>query len=327
MPLVKCVPQIPGRQRRVVILLMLTAAMLPVLWSASFGHAAPVVVSNAYVTSAVGPAQVPETRFPSGTQIVYFDYTVNAASSTDAGEVDILIGGTTSPYVATAPLDFRTAGNRYVPVTPPGGTFPDGAYCANLKNDGVPQTIPNSIPAAFTVGQVSYSFTCPTPAPFVTVTTTITPTAAAATATATFAPPTLTSTTVPTVVPPTATNIPTSTSTSTPTSVPTSTPLPAPTQVIEEALRHFIIAINSSVHVRRYGTLRLYMHGTGGRSVSGVRVLIDGRRLGMRRLRSGSTNAYGFVTFAYLWPPHAGPLVMTARKAGYATVTVEIVVS
>ncbi|GAC1509872.1 MAG: hypothetical protein NVS2B16_09140 [Chloroflexota bacterium] len=347
MPLVKRLHVTFQRRRCSIGLAVFLAVLVPIAQGITTGHADSVVLTDTYTSTTPGPSQVPIVHFPSGTTVVYFDYTVATPSSSDVGEVDVNIGSTTGPYITAAPLDLKTAGAKFVPITTTSRVYPDGAYCAILKINGVPQTIANGVPYAFTVGDVTYPFTCPNPppdsgTPTVTPTSTATPTRTPS-PTSTSAPVTPTTPTPaptstkpaappPPVSPPTSTATPTNTAvptntvtpTATPTDIPTSTPLPPPTQVVEESLRHFVIAISSSLHPRRFGTVRLYTHGTIGRPVSGVRIAIDPRRLGMARARRGNTNAYGIVTFAYLWPPHGGMLTIAASKPGYAPVTVEL---
>lgn len=322
------------RRRYHLLVALLAAVFLPELRGATVGHADSVVVTDTYTSTVAGAAQVPVSHFPSGTQIVYFDYTVATPSASDVGIVNVDIGNTTGPFLAAAPLDFRTAGSKYVALSTPSGIFPDGGYCVILKVNGVPQSIANNVPYAFTVGVVPYAFTCPNPPPDVstpTATATVppsaTPTGAPATPTATRPPPTASPTsTSPNTSTPTPTATPTPTSPPAPkaTATPRPTPTPAPTQPIEESLHNFVVAITSGLRPRHFGTLRLYVHGTHGRPVSGTRIVVDARRLGMARLRQGNTNAYGIVTFANLWPPHGGVLAITASKPGYASVTVEL---
>jgi hypothetical protein len=118
----------------------------------------------------------------------------------------------------------------------------------------------------------------------------------------------------------TATPTPTSTPTSTPTATPTDTPTPTATS----APKHMLLLGPASMRVGRSQTIQIHVTGTHGHIVRGAVLKLNGRRVGMHKIRYFTTGKHGIATFHKLWPPKAGIITVTATKSGYADLTLEI---
>jgi plastocyanin len=145
--------------------------------------------------------------------------------------------------------------------------------------------------------------------------------------------PTATSTPAPTPTPtPTPTQTPTSTATPTVTPTATSTATPTATPVV---LR-LKLAVKGSLRARHTGSMQVTVssgpiasrsdahYADPSARVTGVRVTVDGRKVGIPRILHGKTDQRGIATFKNLRPVKAGTVKVSAIKSGFVSASVKV---
>lgn len=146
----------------------------------------------------------------------------------------------------------------------------------------------------------------------------------------------------PTATPPplaTRTNTPVPTATATPT--PTSTPTPIPPTLTPTASPPELhVAVKGTLRANHSGPLRVTVSDAAGalqaqlvssrpitnRSMSGAKVTLDGRAVGIPRVQTKKTNAQGVATFRSLKPTRAGTAKLKISKGGFPSMTVRVTV-
>ena len=143
--------------------------------------------------------------------------------------------------------------------------------------------------------------------------------------------PTETATVTPTASP-TPTQAPTSTATPTVTPTATSTATPTATTVVPRLK----ISVRGSLRAHHTGSMqvtvssgplipRVNAHDANASArVTGARVTVDGRKVGMKQVLHGKTNQRGIATFKNLHPLKAGTVKVSATKAGFVSATIKV---
>jgi hypothetical protein len=143
------------------------------------------------------------------------------------------------------------------------------------------------------------------------------------------------------VLPPTPTTIPTAsptlaptqtpTSTAIPTSTPTSTPIPPTATSTPVPSLH--LAVKGSLRANRPGTLRVTVSDTSvvlraqmssAAPVTGVKVSLDGRSVGIKKVLAKMTDPQGVAIFRKLRPTRSGTIKVKASRPGFPSVTVRV---
>jgi hypothetical protein len=99
--------------------------------------------------------------------------------------------------------------------------------------------------------------------------------------------------------------------------------LPANTAISEPPHR-FALTIGAALRARHSSTLVVTVRGTHGRIVVGATVTLDGHKVGIKKMLTGTTNRHGIVTFKHVRPTKKGTISISASKAGWATATIGI---
>jgi hypothetical protein len=140
--------------------ILLVAPLLAALPAAPV-HAATTTVSNPFMAANAATGSSPVVQFPTGTQTVYFQYTVVTPSTSDTGEVVVYsqagaAPGTLGAPVASAHVFFGNTTSLTIALQPTGSTsWADGGYCTVLYIDTVAVTVQSAMPLSWAVGSGS----------------------------------------------------------------------------------------------------------------------------------------------------------------------------
>jgi plastocyanin len=106
--------------------------------------------------------------------------------------------------------------------------------------------------------------------------------------------------------------------TSTPLPAPTATPLPTATTAPPAQPLALSLAVKGALHPRKSGTVQVTVReASGGKTVAGAQVALDGRKVGLKAVVRHRTNGKGVARFAGLRPARTGTVKITASRAGY----------